>query len=208
VSPYPSKRGSFSAAAQAAGRHDSLSAARSPHSCKHDGHSKARHELRHPLTSLLLTAGPRNAVLLECGHGGLCVDCAKRLLLTDGRMCPICRQPITQVPRRPSPDTLRACTSQRDSSSMHALAIILLPCRAALFTVSSPPQSCSAHPVFSAASCTFSPSIPSHRHNLTLCSLVRCSWYNSASTPRNRPPSKAARLRRTAPCSCNVLSCP
>mmetsp|Transcript_6118 Transcript_6118/g.20106 ORF Transcript_6118/g.20106 Transcript_6118/m.20106 type:complete len:832 (-) Transcript_6118:192-2687(-) len=41
--------------------------------------------------------GPRDAVLLECGHGGMCVGCAKRLFRKKGRICPMCRQPVTQM---------------------------------------------------------------------------------------------------------------
>lgn len=42
-----------------------------------------------------------NAILLECGHGGMCLDCAVRLLdTTEGdpsSVCPICRSTITRV---------------------------------------------------------------------------------------------------------------
>ncbi|KAJ1632853.1 hypothetical protein T492DRAFT_904705 [Pavlovales sp. CCMP2436] len=41
--------------------------------------------------------GPRDAVFLECGHGGLCLACARRCFKKKGRACPMCRQPITQV---------------------------------------------------------------------------------------------------------------
>ena len=46
---------------------------------------------------LICFAGPRDAVLLECGHGGLCYACARRCLRKKGRECPICRQSIAQV---------------------------------------------------------------------------------------------------------------
>ena len=32
-----------------------------------------------------------DAVLLECGHGGLCYACAVRLLKGTTRACPLCR---------------------------------------------------------------------------------------------------------------------
>lgn len=41
--------------------------------------------------------GPREAVLMECGHGGVCYECAKRIYRKKGRLCPICRQRITSV---------------------------------------------------------------------------------------------------------------
>ena len=41
--------------------------------------------------------GPRDAVLLECGHGGICYTCAKRCLRKKGRECPMCRAPVEQV---------------------------------------------------------------------------------------------------------------
>ena len=39
----------------------------------------------------------RNAVLMECGHGGLCFECGQALVSRAPRLCPICRAPITQV---------------------------------------------------------------------------------------------------------------
>ena len=41
--------------------------------------------------------GPRDAVLLECGHGGICYTCARRCLRKKGRECPMCRAPVNQV---------------------------------------------------------------------------------------------------------------
>ncbi|EOD14743.1 hypothetical protein EMIHUDRAFT_197284 [Emiliania huxleyi CCMP1516] len=41
--------------------------------------------------------GPRDAVLLECGHGGICVACARRVFKKRGRLCPMCRQPVSQM---------------------------------------------------------------------------------------------------------------
>ena len=38
-------------------------------------------------------------VLLECGHAGLCVDCAYHLCRTRGPLCPICRDAISHVRR-------------------------------------------------------------------------------------------------------------
>ena len=42
-------------------------------------------------------SGPRDAVLLECGHGGLCFGCATRCMQMRFQECPICRQPISQI---------------------------------------------------------------------------------------------------------------
>ncbi len=39
-----------------------------------------------------------DAILLECGHGGLCVGCAERLWQR-GRRCPLCRADFTGVVR-------------------------------------------------------------------------------------------------------------
>lgn len=36
-----------------------------------------------------------DAVLLECGHGGVCFACARSLATRHPRTCPICRMPIT-----------------------------------------------------------------------------------------------------------------
>ena len=36
------------------------------------------------------------AMLVDCGHAGLCMECGKRLLATH-RGCPLCRAPITRV---------------------------------------------------------------------------------------------------------------
>lgn len=44
--------------------------------------------------------GPREAVFLECGHGGVCYPCAEKCWSTQRRHgCPMCRQPVTQVVR-------------------------------------------------------------------------------------------------------------
>ncbi len=37
-----------------------------------------------------------NAIILECGHGGLCYDCGVRLLKLN-HVCPFCRQPAVAV---------------------------------------------------------------------------------------------------------------
>ncbi len=42
--------------------------------------------------------GPADAVLLECGHSGLCVECAT-VLWDQARRCPLCRQGFAAVMR-------------------------------------------------------------------------------------------------------------
>jgi hypothetical protein len=37
-----------------------------------------------------------DTVLLSCGHGGLCVECAARLWRSD-RRCPLCRRDVHGV---------------------------------------------------------------------------------------------------------------
>jgi len=46
---------------------------------------------------LICFTEPRDAVLLECGHGGICYGCARRCLRSKRRECPMCRQPVAQV---------------------------------------------------------------------------------------------------------------
>ena len=41
----------------------------------------------------------KNAVIMECGHGGLCFECGKSLASRHPRNCPICRAPISAVLR-------------------------------------------------------------------------------------------------------------
>lgn len=54
-------------------------------------------------TCAVCTAAPPDGVLLECGHGGLCVGCCRRLAkaahLPPGGRCPFCRAPISHVVR-------------------------------------------------------------------------------------------------------------
>lgn len=46
---------------------------------------------------LICFEGPRDAVLLECGHGGICYSCAWKCFKKKKRECPMCRQPVSQV---------------------------------------------------------------------------------------------------------------
>jgi hypothetical protein len=41
----------------------------------------------------------KNAVIMECGHGGICFECGKSLASRHPRNCPICRAPISAVLR-------------------------------------------------------------------------------------------------------------
>ena len=47
-------------------------------------------------TCTICFSGPRDAVLLECGHGGFCCTCALTALRKRPD-CPICRQRVSQV---------------------------------------------------------------------------------------------------------------
>lgn len=55
---------------------------------------------------------PPDSILLECGHAGMCCDCATRLLEGDieRAKCPICRAQVAQVaeilPKQPLPPAL------------------------------------------------------------------------------------------------------
>ena len=42
-------------------------------------------------TCIVCLEQPANAVLLECGHAGICGTCAS-LLWEGGRRCPLCRE--------------------------------------------------------------------------------------------------------------------
>ena len=49
-------------------------------------------------TCIVCWEQPQDAVLLECGHGGLCVACAD-LLWRQTRRCPLCREEFAGVMR-------------------------------------------------------------------------------------------------------------
>ncbi len=54
---------------------------------------------QHPTDSCLVCMEhPQDAVLLDCGHSGLCVACACRLWERD-RRCPLCREGIAGIMR-------------------------------------------------------------------------------------------------------------
>ena len=63
-----------------------------------------------------------DAILLECGHSGLCVECAVKLW-DETRRCPLCRQSFTAVMRvvsssaaevSPQPSSIPPERSSRD----------------------------------------------------------------------------------------------
>ena len=63
--------------------------------------------------------GPRDAVLLECGHGGICYACAKRCLRKKARECPYHkkdkrRRYYTSQPRH-TQDGIRRHTMREDA---------------------------------------------------------------------------------------------
>ena len=47
----------------------------------------------------ICVSGPRDAVLLECGHGGICHSCAERCARKRPPLCPMCRQRISCIVR-------------------------------------------------------------------------------------------------------------
>jgi len=38
-----------------------------------------------------------DAVIMECGHGGICYECGNHLLATDPHACHLCRESINYV---------------------------------------------------------------------------------------------------------------
>ena len=66
----------------------------------------------------------QNCVLLECGHSGICVECAQRLRAQAGR-CPLCRGGIASMVRivRRGPTQVRA----RGALRLRAGAALLTP---------------------------------------------------------------------------------
>lgn len=48
------------------------------------------------VTCYICVTKPATAVLLQCGHVGLCMDCAAQLMRST-RQCPLCRAAITRA---------------------------------------------------------------------------------------------------------------
>jgi len=58
--------------------------------------------------------GPREAVLLQCGHGGLCYPCAERCWTLRPRVCPLCREKVTGIVKvAPNPSDPNIYLTQR-----------------------------------------------------------------------------------------------
>jgi len=38
-----------------------------------------------------------NAVNMQCGHGGICYECGKSILMSNTRLCHLCREPLLFV---------------------------------------------------------------------------------------------------------------
>lgn len=70
-----------------------------------------------------------DAVILECGHAGMCVSCAEQLpeRQPHGRPCPICRAPISRVMRlctdRPFPTGLFTLSRPSSRGSVHGRSL-------------------------------------------------------------------------------------
>ena len=78
------------------------------------------------MSCIVCWAGRRDSVLLECGHGGVCVACAG-VLWRQGRRCPLCRARFCGVVRilRGESDTVRG--SRVSLASRDSFAAIFLP---------------------------------------------------------------------------------
>ncbi|CAM9674448.1 unnamed protein product, partial [Sphacelaria rigidula] len=50
-------------------------------------------------TCYICCTRPADAVLMECGHSGICYACAQHLAVTPPSVCPVCRHAIQQVLR-------------------------------------------------------------------------------------------------------------
>jgi len=58
--------------------------------------------------------GPREAVLLSCGHGGICYPCAERCWKMRPRVCPLCREKVVGIAKvAPNPADPRLYITQR-----------------------------------------------------------------------------------------------
>ena len=40
---------------------------------------------------------PANAVVMQCGHGGICSECGLGILSSNFRLCHLCRQPLSFI---------------------------------------------------------------------------------------------------------------
>lgn len=38
-----------------------------------------------------------DAVIMECGHGGICYECGKHMIATEPRVCHLCREGIAYI---------------------------------------------------------------------------------------------------------------
>lgn len=52
-----------------------------------------------PSTCYICCTRPADAVIMECGHSGMCYTCAQHLAATPPSACPVCRNAIQQVLR-------------------------------------------------------------------------------------------------------------
>lgn len=55
-------------------------------------------------TCWICCTAPANAVLMECGHGGICVSCATQCWKKKPPLCPLCRSRIIMVVKIDEPD--------------------------------------------------------------------------------------------------------
>lgn len=38
-----------------------------------------------------------DAVIMECGHGGICYECGKQIIVSEARVCHLCREPVFYI---------------------------------------------------------------------------------------------------------------
>lgn len=54
-------------------------------------------DMNQNLSCCICFDNPANAVNMQCGHGGICYDCGKSILLSKTRLCHLCREPLLFV---------------------------------------------------------------------------------------------------------------
>lgn len=71
----------------------------SPSSSRYSGGGPSAASSAAPSPCYICCERRADAVVMECGHGGMCFKCAQQLVVTPPSQCPVCRKPIQQVLR-------------------------------------------------------------------------------------------------------------
>jgi hypothetical protein len=82
---------------------------------------------------------PRDAVLLECGHSGLCAGCAQKLYWRQ-RRCPLCRARIDSVWRIECEDLAAVCAPKPLTAQPRSFLYPLANCSHRLPSAASVPR--------------------------------------------------------------------